>query len=123
MKECKKLLAKQEKTSEHDTGTQDSQVKSGHHDKGHHTAAAANHGPKQPHNEERAWAVSHQSQQITTGTRVGPQYLDSAATLYMTNWRVGRNYVLYLRGAHGTLMTAGQDNGQEASKDRGRGAG
>jgi hypothetical protein len=57
-KECRKLLAEQAKSSENDTGTQGSHAKNDHHDKGHHAAAAtANHEPKQPRDEERAWAA------------------------------------------------------------------
>ena len=37
--------------------------------------------------------------------------------------RAGRNYVLYLQGAHEALMTAGQDNGQGNGQDDGQDAG
>jgi hypothetical protein len=82
-KECKKLLAEQAKSSDNDTGTQGSHAKNDHHDKDHHVAAVtANQGPRQSHNEERAWMVSYQ---IKIGTRTDPWYLDSAAMPHMAN--------------------------------------
>ena len=80
----RKFLAEQ-KNSEYDTWSQGSRAKD---DKGHHAATTtANHGPKQPHDEDRAWMVSHQIQKVTTGTRTDPWYLDIAATSHMTNCR------------------------------------
>ena len=34
--------------------------------------------------------------------------------------RVGRNYVIYPQGAHGALMTAGQDAGKDGGRDAGQ---
>jgi hypothetical protein len=88
-RECKKFLAEQAKTDKNDGGAQGSRTEDGkdNQDKSRHshTGTPANQKSGQSHGESRAWAISHQTQKVTKGTRTDPWYLDSAATSHMTN--------------------------------------
>ena len=50
-------------------------------------------------------------------------YLHQGGEMLAHARRVGRNYALYPQDAHGALMTAGQDDGHDTGKSRGRDAG